>query len=154
MSRFGIRKRLKGMLGRKAPPSIPYFSITYILPDGTEKVVEAEEKYSILMASQSLPSSIGTGRRAGGQCPDGKCALCRVEIEDATGLSEMDDYEKKSMENYVLGTPHEGREREPGEPTTPNTRLSCQARIIGNGARVIVPAVVDYDALMGDMNGT
>ena len=154
MSRFGIRKRLKGILGGKSRAPIPYFSITYILPDGTEKVVQAEERYSILMASQSLPSSIGTGRRAGGQCPDGRCALCRVEIEDATGLSTMDDYERKSLEDYVLGTPHEGREREPGEPLTPRTRLSCQARIIGDGARVIVPAVVDYDALRGDMNGT
>jgi len=154
MSRFGIRKRLKGLIGGKQRPSIPYYSLTYVLPDGTEQVVEAEEKYSILMASQALPSSIGTGRRAGGQCPDGRCALCRVEIADATGLSDMDDYEQRSLNDYVKGTPHEGREREPGEPLTPNTRLACQARIIADGARVIVPALVDYDALRGDMNGT
>ena len=66
----------------------------------------------------------------------------------------MDDFERKSLEDHVLGTMHEGREREPGKPTTPNTRLSCQARIIDNGSRIIVPALVDYDALKGDMNGT
>jgi ferredoxin len=154
MSRFGIRNRLKGLLGQKKRAPIPYHSLTYILPDGTEQVVEAEEKYSVLMASQSLPSSIGTGRRAGGQCPDGRCGLCRVEIDDHTGLSQMDDFEKNSLANYVTGTPHEGREREPGEPTTPNTRLACQARIIASGSRIIVPALVDYDALRGEMDGT
>lgn len=154
MSRFQLRKRLKKMLGQPVREPISYYKITYILPDGTEQVVEAEEKYSVLMASQSLPSSIGTGRRAGGQCPDGRCGLCRVEVDCHTGLSKMDDFERKSLDDHVAGTPHEGREREPGEPTTSDTRLSCQARIIGDGSRIIVPALVDYDALRGDMNGT
>ena len=154
MSRFQLRQRLKGLLGAKPATHIPYFDITYVLPDGTEHCVQAEEKYSILMASQSLPSSIGTGRRAGGQCPDGRCGLCRVEVADATGLLPMDSYEKRSLEDYVAGTPHEGRERQPGDPITANTRLACQAKIVADGARVIVPAVVDYEALRGDINGS
>jgi hypothetical protein len=66
----------------------------------------------------------------------------------------MDDFEKNSLADYVAGTQHEGRDREPGEPTTPNTRLACQARIIGSGSRIIVPALVDYEALKGEVGGT
>ena len=154
MSRFQIRNKLKSLLGRSSSVPIQYYTLTYILPDGSEKVVEAEEKYSVLMASQSLPSSIGTGRRAGGQCPDGRCGLCRVEVETHEGISSMDDFEKQSLADSVAGTPHEGRERKPTAPATANTRLACQARIIGNGARIIVPALVDYDALRGDRDGS
>ena len=154
MSRFQLRNKFKRFLGKPTKPKITYYNITYILPDGTEKVVEAEERYSVLMASQSLPSSIGTGRRAGGQCPDGRCGLCRVEIDNEQGLSKIDDFERRSLADYVAGTPHEGRERSPGEPITDKTRLSCQTRIIGNGGRVIVPSVVDYESLRGDENGT
>ena len=154
MSRFNIRRKIKKIMGISSKPEIVYYTITYVLPDGVEHELKAEEGYSILMASQSLPSSIGTGRRAGGQCPDGRCALCRVEIECATGLAAMDDFERKSLEDHVAGTPHEGRERSPGAPLTPSTRLACQTRIIGNGAKVIVPTVVDYEALKGDAQGT
>ena len=149
MSRFGIRKKLKGLFGN-APEKIPEYSVTYILPNGQEHVVVAEERYSLLMASQSLPSSIGTGRRAGGTCPDGYCGLCRVEIEDPTGISPMKDVEIKALEDHVAGTEHEGRPRKPGPPLTPNTRLACHARIIGDGGRVRVASLVDYDALRGD----
>ena len=154
MSRFKLRKRLRGLLSGSSKPKYQTYTVTYILPDGTEQKVEAEEKYNLLMASQSLPAPIGTGRRAGGTCPDGKCALCRVEIEDDTGLSALGEYEEKSMSDYVKGTPHEGRPREPGEPLTPRTRLACQVRIIGDGGRVLVPALVDFEALRGEENGT
>ncbi|MEC7986731.1 MAG: hypothetical protein VX278_16305 [Myxococcota bacterium] len=154
MSRFQIRKRLRGILSGSKKPKYQTYTVTYILPDGTEKRVEAEERYNLLMASESLPSPISTGRRAGGTCPDGKCALCRVEIEDMTGLSAMEDYEQNSLDGYVKGTPHEGRERKPGEPITPRTRLACQVRIIGNGGRVLVPALVDFESLRGEENGT
>ena len=154
MSRFGIRKRLLRMLGQSKSPSYTTYNVTYLLPDGTEKTIAAEEKYSLLMASEALPSPIGTGRRAGGTCPDGLCALCRVEIEDATGLSEMGEFEKKALDNHVLGTPHEGRPRTPGAPLTPNTRLACHTRIIGDGGRVRVASLVDFESLKGDINGT
>jgi len=149
MSRFGIRKKIKGLMKSKPEP-IPEYSVTYILPDGSEKVVVAEERYSLLMASQSLPSPIGTGRRAGGTCPDGYCGLCRVEIEDGTGLSTIKDNELKTLEDHVKGTDHEGRPREPGPPLTEKTRLACHTRIIGDGGRVRVAALVDFDALRGE----
>jgi len=154
MSRFGLRKKLRSLVQQTKKTSYQTYSVTYILPDGSRQVVEAEERYNLLMASQSLPSPIGTGRRAGGTCPDGLCALCRVEVLNSTGLSEMAEHEQESLDGYVAGTPHEGREREPGEPYGPKTRLACQVRIIGNGGVVQVPALVDLDALRGDADGT
>ena len=154
MSRFGIRKRLLKMLNKRQGPSYITYKVTYLLPDGTEKTIEAEERYSLLMASEALPSPISTGRRAGGTCPDGLCALCRVEIEDATGLSPLKEYEKRALDDHVAGKPHEGRPRKPGPPLTPNTRLACHTRVVGDGSRVRVAALVDFESLKGDINGT
>ena len=114
MSRFGLRKRLKKALGRGGgQDDIVRHSVTYLLPDGTERTIEAEEHYSLLMAADAAGITISTGRRAGGTCPDGQCGLCRVEIEDATGLSEMKPHERKSIDDHVAGTEHEGRPRQP-----------------------------------------
>ena len=155
MSRFGIRKRLRSALGvgRRRAEIIRY-PVTYVLPDGSELTVEAEEYYSLLMASQALPAPIGTGRRAGGTCPDGRCALCRVEVIEPTGLSIMTDSEQASMQALADGKPHEGRDREPGPPPTPTSRLACYAKIRGPGARVQVLELFDYDSVRGDPDGT
>ena len=153
MSRFGLRKRLKKALA-KEPAEIIRYPVTYVLPDGTERNVEAEEGYSLLMASQALPAPISTGRRAGGTCPDGGCGMCRVDVLEHGGLSAMTERETSSLEAQVRGDPHEGRDRTPGEPTKPTTRLACYVRINGPGGRVQVPALVDYDALRGDPTGT
>ena len=48
MSRFGIRKRLMKMLNKSQGPSYTTYAVTYILPDGTEKTIQAEERYSVL----------------------------------------------------------------------------------------------------------
>ena len=152
MSRFGIRDRLRKAFGTQRT-EITRHAVTYVLPDGTERVVQAEERYNLLMASQSLPSPIGTGRRAGGPCPDGGCGSCRVEILDATGLSPMTDSERATLDAYVAGDPHEGRCREPGEPYTENTRLACYSKILGPGARVQVTELVDFDKLSGETDG-
>ena len=79
MSRFGIRKRIKSALG-KGPPEIIRHKVTYVLPDGTEQVVEAEEGYDLLMASQALPAPISTGRRAGPALRSGLVRLKRNRI--------------------------------------------------------------------------
>ena len=117
MSRFGIRKRLKQMLDG-GPAEIVHFPVNYELPDGSVQVVQAEEGYNLLMASQDLPSPISTGRRAGGPCPDGGCGLCRVEVVDGTGLSTQTERERETIAAHVRGDPHEGRAREPGSRTT------------------------------------
>ncbi|MEL6349059.1 MAG: hypothetical protein AAFV53_38500 [Myxococcota bacterium] len=154
MTPFGIRKRIKAALGLGSPKAeIVRFPITYVLPDGTEQVVQAEERYTVLMASQGLASPISTGRRAGGTCPDGYCDLCRVEVIDARGLSEMTDYEQKVMADHTAGMPHEGRPRAAAPAPGPNTRLACHARIIGPGATVKVAALVDFEALRGEEDG-
>ena len=62
MTPFGLRKRLKGLLGNDKP-EIVYYPITYILPDGTEQTIQAEEHYSILMAADANGITISTGRR-------------------------------------------------------------------------------------------
>ena len=152
MSRFGLRKKLKGLFGQQRREIVRY-SITYILPDGTEKTVEAEERYNLLMASQTLPSPIGTGRRAGGPCVDGGCGSCRVEVLNPAGLTPMTEGEKATLDAYVAGDPHEGREREPGEPYTEFTRLACYTKVVGSGARVQVAELVDFEALQGEKNG-
>ena len=152
MSRFGIRNRIKQAFGKQRKEIVRH-PVTYVLPDGTEHVVEAEERYNLLMASQSLPSPIGTGRRAGGPCPDGGCASCRVEILDSTGLSPMTDGERETLDAYVAGEPHEGRCREPGEPYTESTRLACYTKILGPGGRVLVTDLVDFDKLSGETDG-
>jgi len=144
------------MLGLKANtrPEITRYPVTYVLPDGQEVRIEAEERYTLLMASQALPSPISTGRRAGGTCPDGFCDLCRVEVLSAEGLSIKTDFEQKVMDALAAGEPHEGRPRAAALPPGPNTRLACHARVVGPGARIKVSALVDFEALRGDEDGT
>jgi ferredoxin len=154
VSRFGIRKRIRSMLGSSDRPEIVTYPVTFILPDGTEQTLEVEERYNLLMASQGLPAPISNGRRAGGPCPDGSCDLCRVEILDPTGLSEMKPFEEKVMMDHTEGKPHEGRPRAPVPAPGPKTRLACHCKIIGPGGRIKVHALVDFDALQGESDGT
>lgn len=150
-----LRRRLKNALGvGGAPSEIIRFPVTYVLPDGSEQIVQVEEHYSLLMASQSLPTPISTGRRAGGTCPDGGCALCRVELLDDSGISPLTDAEQASMEALVRGEPHEGRCREPGPAILPTSRLACHAKVRGPGARVKVHELFDYDSIKGDPSGS
>ena len=154
MTPFGLRKKLRGALGLGGVRSeVIQHKVTYVLPDGSEQVVDAEEGYNLLMASQALPSPIATGRRAGGTCPDGGCALCRVEVIDGTGLSTQTDHERASLAASVEGLPHEGRAREPAEPTNERTRLACYTKILGPGGRVQVLELMDFDSIHGDPDG-
>ncbi|MFT5587023.1 MAG: ferredoxin [Cognaticolwellia sp.] len=150
MSRFGIRNRLKKAMGLGQGPQIVSHELTYLLPDGTERKVQAEEHYSLLMAADAVGITISTGRRAGGTCPDGKCGLCRVDVLDASGLSEQKDAEQQVIADHIAGTEHEGREREPGPPANPNTRLGCHTKIRGAGARVQIPVLFDPDSITGE----
>jgi ferredoxin len=150
MSRFGIRKKLKSMVqgGNEAPPIIRY-EVLFELPDGTERRLQAEEHYSILMAADAQGLTISTGRRAGGTCPDGKCGLCRVEVLDASGVKPMSTSEQQVLDDHTAGTPHEGRDREPAEPPNELTRLGCHTKIIGEGTRVRILELFDPDSIRG-----
>lgn len=154
MSRFGIRKRLRSILTSTQKSEIISFPVTFLLPDGSEQTLQVEERYNLLMASQGLPAPIANGRRAGGPCPDGACDLCRVEVLTGTGLTEKTRYEQQVMMDHTEGKPHEGRPREPVPAPGPNTRLACHCKVIGSGGRIKVHALVDFDALQGDADGT
>ena len=155
MSRFGIRKKIRSMMsGGGQRPEIVTCSVTYVLPDGAERVIETEEGYNIAMAADIHEITISTGRRAGGTCPDGLCALCRVDVIDATGLSPMKPFEQQSMDGLAAGEPHEGRAREPGPAPGPNTRLACHTRIVGSGARVQILELFDPDSIRGQEDGS
>lgn len=149
MTPFGIRKRLKSLLGEKTVAIVRH-PVTFVLPDGTAQTIEVEEHYSLLMAADANAITISTGRRAGGTCPDGRCATCRVEILDASGLSPMGDAERSALDDSIAGKPHEGRERKPAPPATPNTRLGCHTKIRGPGARVKILELFDESSIRGD----
>ena len=103
MTPFRLRNRFKKMLGKPGKAEIVRYPITFILPDGSEQTLEVEEHYSLLMASQGLPSPISTGRRAGSTCPDGGCDLCRIEVVDSSGLSPQKDFELQVMLDHAAG---------------------------------------------------
>jgi ferredoxin len=152
MSRFGIRKKLRAMIDGTGSKEIVQYAVSYTLPDGKVQVVQAEEGYSLLMASQDLPSPISTGRRAGGTCPDGGCGECRVHVIDGTGLSVMTDFERNVLDAHAKGLEHEGRARKPGPPIAADERLGCHTKIRGAGAKVRVKALLDYDSIRGAAN--
>lgn len=154
MTPFRLRNRFKKMLGKPGKAEIVRYPITFILPDGSEQTLEVEEHYSLLMASQGLPSPISTGRRAGSTCPDGGCDLCRIEVVDSSGLSPQKDFELQVMLDHAAGKSYEGRTRDKGEPPGENTRLACHAKVRGPGARIKVRALVDFESLRGDEEGS
>lgn len=155
MTPFQIRKRLKGMLGMgPSGKQDEQCSLTFILPDGSERNVKCEQHYSILMAADANGLTISTGKRAGGTCPDGACDLCRVEVLNASGISPRSDVELQMMMDHVAGKPHEGRDRAPAPAPGPNTRLGCHAKVVGSGARIKIRELFDPDSIRGDEHGS
>ncbi len=150
MTPFGLRKRLKKTMGfhEVEPPTL--CDVTYVLPDGSERRLSVEQHYSLLMAADAKGITISTGRRAGGTCPDGLCGQCRVEVLDASGLSDMSDFEARAMDDHTAGKEHEGRPRDSAPPRGPNTRLGCHAKIRGSGARVQIAALFEMESIRGD----
>lgn len=130
MTPFSIRKRLKGLVNKGDAPEIVRHSVSFVLPDGTEQTVQAEERYTLAMASQFLPSPIATG------CPDGQCGQCVVDVVDGRGIAPETESEKK-----VLAKWHPGKSE--------GKRLACHARVDGPGAKVKVFELFDYDSVRG-----
>ena len=141
-------------MGTSGPAPDERCAVTLLLPDGSERTVQCEKHYSILMAADANGLTISTGRRAGGTCPDGACDLCRVEVVDASGLSARSEHELKVMNDHAAGMPHEGRPRTPAAPPGPNTRLGCHAKILGSGSKIRVAELFDPDSVKGDAAGT
>ncbi len=131
MTPFGIRKKLKGLVGKTdGPPEIVRHRLTFVLPNGKEQTVEAEERYTLAMASQFLPAPIATA------CPDGQCGQCVVEILDGSGIAEPSDSEKGVIEKWH-------------KKYDPKKRLACHARVDGPGGKVKVFALFDYESIRG-----
>lgn len=53
MSRFGIRRRLARAILGPPPDKVeePTYPLTFVLPDGTRRGVEARARYTLSMAS-------------------------------------------------------------------------------------------------------
>ena len=100
-------------------------SITFIQPDGTENVVDAELGMTVMEAA--VKNSVrGIAAECGGACA---CATCHVYVEEAwreaTGQPEQ-------MEEDMLDFAFDVRD---------NSRLSCQIKVTGDldGLKVTVP---------------
>ena len=118
MTPFGIRKRLKKMMGmgrddapddlpaRKARPKI---SITLVDPDGNEETCQAPAGSSLLFATGNMAKPLGSG------CADATCATCRCDVLEG--------------EEHI--TPQSGRERATLKENgfSEDMRLGCQAEI-------------------------
>lgn len=130
MTPWGIRNRIKSALGRGNPAGArdEAFTLTMVLPDGSEHAVRAEHRYTLVMASQTLETPIATG------CPDGGCGGCGVDVLDGSGLSEPSENEAKLLL----------------EKAKPGQRLACHARVVGSGAKVKVTTVWSLDQTRGE----
>lgn len=149
MTPFKIRERLKTLVNGPKSTSDEKYTVTFVLPDGSERVVRSEPGYTVLMAADVNGLTIDTGRRAGGACPDGLCDMCRVEIVNSTGLSPMADIEARSMDDSSAGMPHEGRPRHAAPKRGPNTRLGCHCKIKGDGAKIRIVKLFDPSSIKG-----
>ena len=127
MTPWGIRNRIKSALGKSAPRQEASLKLTMILPDGSAHEVSAEDRYTLVMASQSLETPIATG------CPDGHCGTCTVDVIDERGLAPPSDAEAKLLK----------------EKCKPGQRLACHARVVGSGARVKVHQTWSMDVTRG-----
>jgi len=135
---WGIRSKLRGAVsglvgGSRGgtAPATEQLRVKLLLPDGTEHEVRCEERYTLVMASQTLDTPIATG------CPDGQCGGCQVEVlEGAQALLAPSAAEQK-----LLSEKHAGKA---------NARLACHAKVIGSGARVKVQSVWSMESTRGE----
>jgi ferredoxin len=134
MSRFGIRKRIRRAVSGRADGGDRTHIVRLRLPDGSTHEVVAEDRYTLVMASQSLSTPIDT------QCPDGGCGSCVVDILEAPDSSlspaaskEADAYRECHSANLPAGV-----------------RLACHARVVGPGLLVGVRHVWNIEDLGGE----
>ena len=100
-------------------------AITYVLPDGTESVVDAVVGISVMDNSvrNNLPGIVA---ECGGSC---SCATCHVHVDEQW----VDTFDEASDEEREL--------LEFAENFCERSRLSCQLVVTGacDGLRIIVP---------------
>ncbi|MCB9777131.1 MAG: (2Fe-2S)-binding protein [Alphaproteobacteria bacterium] len=123
MTPFGIRKKLKSLLGGGAPPAPdapprPSWDVKVTAPDGSEYTVKGKEDETLVAVTGRGAYPIMTG------CAEGDCGTCRVEV--ITGMGSL------SVE-----TDREQRVKEANK-VDPALRLGCQVRINGPGVHLRV----------------
>lgn len=132
MTPFGIRKKLKSLLGlggasgagdtTPKEKEVPSFQVTFVLPDGSSYDARAKEGDTLVMSSNRGPSPIATG------CADGTCATCRCEVLSAHDqLTPETEHEKTTKRTNNV----------PGE-----FRLGCQTGVLGAGVKVKIVNVL------------
>lgn len=99
-SPFGIRRRLKKLLGMqaKAPAAqreeIPKVQLVLVGPDGSEQHASADVGSSIVSATSRMKRPIATG------CSDSTCGTCRVEIlEGGDNVAEQSARERATLKD-------------------------------------------------------
>ncbi len=118
---FGIRRRLKRILGIKAGagPVIqetPSITLVVVGPDGTEQTIKADVGSTVISASGKMKRPVASG------CSDSTCGTCHVEIlEGAEGLAEQVARERVTL-------------KQAGFPAT--QRLGCRAEILSGRVKV------------------
>jgi ferredoxin len=120
MTPFGIRKKLKSLLGGSKPniqpvPERPRYTVLFELPDGGSYKVQAKEGDSLVLASGRGAYPIATG------CTDGTCATCQVDIvEGSDKVSIPDGHESETKR---------------ANGVSDHLRLGCQTAVLGPGVR-------------------
>ena len=131
MTPFGIRKKLKSLLGLDGGSSasttpkeqeVPTYQVNFVLPDGSSYTAKAKEGDTLVMSSNRGPSPISTG------CADGTCATCRVEV-------------LMSHDQLTPETEHE-RTTKKNNTVAPEFRLGCQTGVLGEGIKVKIVNVL------------
>ena len=133
MTPWGIRNRIKGALGRGPSTSTrtEHVTLRIVLPGGAEHEVRCEPRYTLVMASQTLETPIGTG------CPDGHCGGCNVDVlEGADSLLPPTPAEQKILDEKWAGKK--------------STRLACHAKLASSGAKIKVFNVWSMDNTRGE----
>lgn len=131
MTPFGIRKKLKSILGLGGTDTtsttpkeqeVPTYKVDFVLPDGSGFTAKAKEGDTLVMSSNRGPSPIATG------CADGTCATCRVEVLLChDNLTPETDHERTTKKSNNV----------PGE-----YRLGCQTGVLGEGVKVKIVNVL------------
>lgn len=130
MTPFGIRKRLKKLLGLEAPspqpqaPPAPRYEVKFELPDGTSYTAKGKSGDTLSRISGRGPRPLATG------CADTSCGTCAIEILSGHDrITEASDHELNTK--AANNVPDE-------------RRLACATAITGEGV------VVKVFAILGD----
>lgn len=120
MTPFGIRKKLKSLLGLGTPEAEvdprPTYDVAIVAPNGDEYTVRGREGETLVTVSGRGAWPIMTG------CAEGDCGTCRVEVlEGAASISAEEDRERRTREEHQVPD---------------GWRLGCQARLQGPGVKL------------------